>query len=388
MAGPDANSAERKPSATVWMENLTKIAAILGAFVAVGQAGSEAIRGYWQRETDRAKAAQELALTRLKESSKLAQDYIQLLMNKDVAPADRIMLLGALSEIKDHPLQKWAQDRHASITRNLDAISKAREAQIQAAEEKDEKERRARILMAEIAELNEEAKLARENVVESGKIKVKVKEKSEELAKVHGERGLAVAKLETSITVVARTESGGSVAASDVQDKAREITRLIEKIDTRMLLTVFPASAESNINKYLPFVKAAIQEFQISDRRIVAAILATIRVDAPDFEPISNPNSVAQFRSRGFIGLTGAPNYAQVSTRLGLGTRLVDYPDEANSPEVAARVLCAYFVDAAAGNRLRHALDGGDPRAIYSYVARGPTPGRFVEPYEKLLAQL
>jgi hypothetical protein len=388
MAGPDASSAERKPSATVWMENLTKIAAILGAFVAVGQAGSEAIRGYWQRETDRAKAAQELALTRLKESSKLAQDYIQLLMNKDVAPADRIMLLGALSEIKDHPLQKWAQDRHASITRNLDAISKAREAQIQAAEEKDEKERRARILMAEIAELNEEAKLARENVVESGKIKVKVKEKSEELAKVHGERGLAVAKLETSITVVARTESGGSVAASDVQDKAREITRLIEKIDTRMLLTVFPASAESNINKYLPFVKAAIQEFQISDRRIVAAILATIRVDAPDFEPISNPNSVAQFRSRGFIGLTGAPNYAQVSTRLGLGTRLVDYPDEANSPEVAARVLCAYFVDAAAGNRLRQALDSGDPRAIYSYVARGPTPSRFVEPYEKLLAQL
>ncbi|MGH8563312.1 MAG: hypothetical protein ACREXW_04210 [Gammaproteobacteria bacterium] len=34
-----------------------------------------------------------------------------------------------------------------------------------------------------------------------------------------------------------------------------------------------------------------------------------------------------------------------MSTRLGLGSRLIDSPEEARSPEVAARIICAIFID-------------------------------------------
>lgn len=386
MAGQETNSAERKPPVTIWMENLTKIAAVLGAFVAVGQAGSEAVRGYWQRETDRTKAAQELALTRVKESSKLAQDYIQLLMNKDVAPPDRIMLLGALSEIKDHPLQTWAKKRYDAIVQNLDAINRARDEQIRALGEKNEKEREVRVLEARIAEANEQAKSKSEDVVESGKFKEMARALSEQLARLKGEVGVVTVKVETSATVVARTETGTGVGIPDVQDKAREMTRLIERVDTRLLLSVFPASAEGNINQYLPFVKAALQEFRISDRRMAAAILATIRSEAQEFAPISDPQSDNKFRARGFIGIVGA-DYARMSALLGLGTRLVDYPEEANSPAVAARILCAYFLDE--NEKFgRGAVESGDAQVIYLRIVRGKQLNAFLQAYPKLLAQL
>ena len=172
-------------------------------------------------------------------------------------------------------------------------------------------------------------------------------------------------------------------------DKAGEIASLIAKIDTQMLLSVFPASAEANINKYLPFVKAAMQEFQISDKRIAAAILATIRVETGNFTPATQTGSESPFRGRGFILMTGERNYTRMSQRLGLGTRLVDSPEEANSPEVAARVLCAFFADAE--QRLQRAFERGDARAIYGIVAGGsstPAAARFAEHYDKLLAQL
>jgi hypothetical protein len=85
--------------------------------------------------------------------------------------------------------------------------------------------------------------------------------------------------------------------------------------------------------------------------------------------------------------MSGRSNYERMSQRLGLGTRLVDYPDDANSPEIAARILCAFFVDAA--QRWPTLFSEGDPSAIHRRIVGGaPKPSRFVEPYQKLLAQL
>jgi predicted chitinase len=400
MAGSDQGSAEQKPaSATVWMEKLTKFAAVLGAFVALGQTGSEAIRGYWQREADlakaeqdlkltQAKATQELELTRLKESSKLAQDYIQMLMNKDVSAPDRIMLLGALGQIKDHPLQTWAQKRYDAITKNLDAINRARDEQIKAYSEKDEKEREAHLIEAKIAEANEQAKLKSEDVAASGQFKEEVRKLSERLATLKGEIGVVVAKVDTRVTVTTRTDSGDTVPVTEVKSKAGEITSLMAKIDTKLMLTVFPPSAASNIDKYLPFVKAAMQEFQVSDKRIAAAILATIYIETGNFTPATQLGSDSQYRGRGFILMTGERNYTKMSARLGLGTRLVDSPEEANSPEVAARVLCAFFVDAE--QRLQRAFERGDIAALYGIVAGsgGAAAKRFADTYQKLIVQL
>ena len=72
----------------------------------------------------------------------------------------------------------------------------------------------------------------------------------------------------------------------------------------------------------------------------------------------TQPGDGVRYRGRGYLGITGRANYAQMSTRLGLGTRLLDSPEDAKSPEVACRILVAWFVDRQ--EKLSAALANGD----------------------------
>jgi predicted chitinase len=53
----------------------------------------------------------------------------------------------------------------------------------------------------------------------------------------------------------------------------------------------------------------------------------------------------AQFKGRGFIRLTGRANYQRYSAALGLGRQLVDRPDLANDPAIAAQLLSSFLKD-------------------------------------------
>jgi putative chitinase len=66
----------------------------------------------------------------------------------------------------------------------------------------------------------------------------------------------------------------------------------------------------------------------------------------------------ASFKGRGFVQLTGRANYTNFSRVLGLGTQLVDNPDLANDPVIAARLLGA-FLKGKEG-RIRAALAAND----------------------------
>jgi peptidoglycan L-alanyl-D-glutamate endopeptidase CwlK len=65
-----------------------------------------------------------------------------------------------------------------------------------------------------------------------------------------------------------------------------------------------------------------------------------------------------RFRGRGFIQLTGRANYEKYSEQLGLGSKLIEEPDLANSPEIAAKILASFLHD----NRsmAKYAILGGD----------------------------
>jgi peptidoglycan L-alanyl-D-glutamate endopeptidase CwlK len=56
--------------------------------------------------------------------------------------------------------------------------------------------------------------------------------------------------------------------------------------------------------------------------------------------------------------LTGRTNYTHFSSLLGLGTQLVENPDLANDPDIAARLLAAFLKDKE--NRIRSALAAND----------------------------
>ena len=74
-----------------------------------------------------------------------------------------------------------------------------------------------------------------------------------------------------------------------------------------------------------------------------------------------------------------------MSQRLGLGSRLVDSPADANSPEVASRILVAYFVD----RRISAPLTNGDLAGAWRRVEGGLTGfQKFSEAYNKVLPQL
>lgn len=125
-----------------------------------------------------------------------------------------------------------------------------------------------------------------------------------------------------------------------------------------------------NIREYLPVVVQALKDSNLYDKQMVLMALATIRAETAGFVPIgefksrfnTSPNGHpfdlydkrsdlgnrkkpdgASFKGRGFVQLTGRSNYESIGKRLGLGDGLVNDPELANDPEIAAKILCAFL---------------------------------------------
>jgi peptidoglycan L-alanyl-D-glutamate endopeptidase CwlK len=108
----------------------------------------------------------------------------------------------------------------------------------------------------------------------------------------------------------------------------------------------------------------------LADRSMVLMSLATIRAEAAPFQPIDEgisqfntppggaPFSLydnrtdlgnqgagdgERFKGRGFVQLTGRSNYGDIGRSLGLGARLIEEPELANDPLIAARILATFL---------------------------------------------
>jgi peptidoglycan L-alanyl-D-glutamate endopeptidase CwlK len=135
---------------------------------------------------------------------------------------------------------------------------------------------------------------------------------------------------------------------------------------------MFPHTPEQSIRTHLPFVCDALRERELVDKAMILIALATIRAETEGFEPISEgpsrfntspgghpfdlydhrrdlgnigPRDGEKFKGRGFIQLQGRANYQRYSAALGLGRQLVDHPDLANDPAIAARLLSSFLRD-------------------------------------------
>ena len=153
-------------------------------------------------------------------------------------------------------------------------------------------------------------------------------------------------------------------------------------VDLATVSQLFPATKPANINRYLPYVLAALAAHRLTDRLMLCAALATIRAETEGFLPIAEypsryntlpgqapfgiyegsralgntePGDGARFRGRGFVQLTGRFNYARYSKALGVD--LLRQAELANAPEVAALLLAHFLADRA--DSLRSALVAG-----------------------------
>lgn len=153
-------------------------------------------------------------------------------------------------------------------------------------------------------------------------------------------------------------------------------------LDPIQVRRLFPATKPANIQRYLPYVAAALEQCGLRDRPMICAALGTIRAESEGFVPIAEmqsqfntragqapfaaydgrrdlgnlqPGDGARFKGRGFVQLTGRANYQRYGEALGLD--LVGHPDLANAPEVAAALLAQFLADRA--GPMRAALAAG-----------------------------
>jgi peptidoglycan L-alanyl-D-glutamate endopeptidase CwlK len=135
---------------------------------------------------------------------------------------------------------------------------------------------------------------------------------------------------------------------------------------------LFPTTALDTLKTNLPLLLAALGEGGIGSTEMALMALATVRVETGTMKPcnefVSRFNTSPaghpfdlydnrkdlgnegqpdgeRYRGRGFVQLTGRANYRRYSEALGLGTQLIDEPDLANEPKIAARLLVHFLKD-------------------------------------------
>jgi peptidoglycan L-alanyl-D-glutamate endopeptidase CwlK len=146
------------------------------------------------------------------------------------------------------------------------------------------------------------------------------------------------------------------------------------KFTEDVVMKIFFDASRGNVRKYLPKVLYYLESVGLGDRDAILMALGTIRAETAGFEPISegisrfntspggNPFDLydfrgsgdlgngafgdgARFKGRGFVQLTGKFNYTKFSNRIYKDNRLVDVPDLANDPDVAAKLLAEFLKD-------------------------------------------
>ncbi len=149
---------------------------------------------------------------------------------------------------------------------------------------------------------------------------------------------------------------------------------MLERFTVSIVREMFPLTPVKNITTNLPFVLRALADAGLAEgvggKNMILMALATIRVETEGFKPISEFQSRfntspdghpfnlydnrkdlgnlgvpdgTSFKGRGFIQLTGRANYETHGKAIGLGNGLVDDPELANDPTIAARLLASFL---------------------------------------------
>ncbi len=131
----------------------------------------------------------------------------------------------------------------------------------------------------------------------------------------------------------------------------------LDKNTIENLVAGVPQKGKAAARRNIPLIAKALDEEGILDSNVLAYALATVEHETDEtFEALGEIQGGLSARrfgyeggmnyfGRGFIQLTHLRNYKAVGERIGMGDQLVRNPQLASSPEVAAKVLAAFFKD-------------------------------------------
>jgi len=198
-------------------------------------------------------------------------------------------------------------------------------------------------------------------------------------------KGLSADGIAGPQTCQALGQDDAATDTATMNEASSTLPSVAANVTANIVSKMFPGTPIGNINQNLPFILTALQEAGLADKDMVLMALATIRAETGSFKPISegiskfntSPGSHpfdlyddrqdlgnqgrpdgAQFKGRGFIQLTGRANYRTFSQVLGLGNQLIDNPELANQPDIAAKLLAAFLKNKE--QRIRDALLNND----------------------------
>ena len=185
------------------------------------------------------------------------------------------------------------------------------------------------------------------------------------------------------------------------------IASAIPAVTVAMVCRMFPNTPALHIEQNLPPVLNALVAPQLADKPMILMALATIRAETESFQPISEGQSVfntspgghpfdkydsradlgnqgppdgERFKGRGFIQLTGRSNYQVHGNAIGLGDQLLENPDLANEPTIAAQLLASFLKSRE--EQIKAALAAGDLATARRLVNGGSTGlDRFTDAY-------
>jgi peptidoglycan L-alanyl-D-glutamate endopeptidase CwlK len=171
---------------------------------------------------------------------------------------------------------------------------------------------------------------------------------------------------------------------------------VIPGVTVMIVSRMFPGAPVENIEANLPLMLHALVEAQLNDHSMVLMALGTIRAETAAFEPISEGPSPfntspggrpfdlydrrqdlgnegapdgERFKGRGFVQLTGRANYHVHGQAIGLDTQLLENPELANDPAIAAKLLASFL--RSRETQIRSALEAGDLQTARRLVNGG-----------------
>jgi len=169
------------------------------------------------------------------------------------------------------------------------------------------------------------------------------------------------------------------------------------RVSAAVVSKMFPYAPIDNIKANLPEILHALEDAGLSDKEMVLIAITTIGIEtggtfAPTVERKSRFNTSAdghpfdlydnrkdigndgppdgeRYKGRGYSQLTGKGFYKTYGEKLGLGDQLVQNPDLASDPEIAAKVIVQLLKDKE--SRIRNALTSGDLASVRRALTGG-----------------
>lgn len=192
------------------------------------------------------------------------------------------------------------------------------------------------------------------------------------------------------------------------------VDEVLERFQPEVIQKIlFPYTPLVNINTNWPLIVKSLVKRGLVDDKFICYVLATIKVENDKFKPINEVPSKwstksgqapydfskyefrkdlgnveegdgKKFAGRGLIQITGRYNYTVYDKKLKLDGGLIQHPEAANEPHIAAAILAEYFEDRM--DKIIPALTLNDYAKLRRIVNGGIIHlDKFTEAYKKAL---